>query len=63
MLHGAQLALEEANARGGYGGKPFKLMLHNDYDNWQAKTVYGAGPANGPIHLGIVFRRDRKDGV
>ncbi|MGA3011887.1 MAG: ABC transporter substrate-binding protein [Terracidiphilus sp.] len=41
MLHGAQLALEEANARGGYGGKPFKLMLHNDYNNWQAKAVYG----------------------
>jgi len=41
MLHGAQLAIEEANARGGYGGKPFKLMLHNDYDNWQAKAVYG----------------------
>jgi ABC-type branched-subunit amino acid transport system substrate-binding protein len=41
MLHGAQLAVEEANVRGGYGGKPFKLMLHNDYDNWQAKTVYG----------------------
>ncbi len=41
MLHGAQLAVDEANARGGYGGKPFKLMLHNDYDNWQAKTVYG----------------------
>ena len=41
MLHGAQLAVEEANARGGYGGIPFKLMLHNDYDNWQAKTVYG----------------------
>jgi len=41
MLHGAQLAIEEANARGGYGGKPFKMMLHNDYDNWQAKTVYG----------------------
>jgi ABC-type branched-subunit amino acid transport system substrate-binding protein len=41
MLHGAQLAVEEANARGGYGGKPFKLMLHNDYDNWQAKSVYG----------------------
>ena len=38
MLHGAQLAVEEANARGGYGGKPFRLMLHNDYDNWQAKT-------------------------
>src|SRR5579863_4435459 len=41
MLHGAQLAVEEANGRGGYGGTPFKLMLHNDYDNWQAKTVYG----------------------
>ncbi len=41
MLHGAQLAIEEWNARGGYGGKPFRLMPHNDYDNWQAKTVYG----------------------
>ena len=41
MLHGAQLAVEEANARGGYGGKPFRLMLHNDYDNWQAKAAYG----------------------
>jgi branched-chain amino acid transport system substrate-binding protein len=41
MLHGAQLAVEEANARGGYGGKPFKLMVHNDYNNWQAKAVYG----------------------
>jgi ABC-type branched-subunit amino acid transport system substrate-binding protein len=41
MLHGAQLAIDEANARGGYGGKPFRLMRHNDYDNWQAKSVYG----------------------
>jgi branched-chain amino acid transport system substrate-binding protein len=41
MMHGAQLAIEEANARGGYGGKPFRLMPHNDYDNWQAQTVYG----------------------
>ena len=41
MLHGAQMAIDEANAHGGYGGKPFKLMAHNDYDNWQAKTVYG----------------------
>jgi ABC-type branched-subunit amino acid transport system substrate-binding protein len=41
MLHGAQLAVEEANAGGGYGGKLFKLMLHNDYNNWQAKAVYG----------------------
>ena len=42
MLHGAQLAVEDANGRGGYGGKPFKLMVHNDYNNWQAIAVYGA---------------------
>ncbi len=48
MLHGAQLAVEEANARGGYGDKPFKLMLHNDYDNWQAQTVYGEDRATDP---------------
>ncbi len=41
MLHGAQLAIEERNASGGYGGIPFKLMLHNDYNNWQANAVYG----------------------
>ena len=50
MLHGAQLAVEEANARGGYGGKPFRLMPHNDYDNWQANTVYGdTRPTNPDI--------------
>ena len=38
MLHGAQLAIDEANARGGFGGKPFRLMVHDDYTNWQ----YGA---------------------
>ena len=48
MLHGAQLAIEEANARGGYGGKPFRLMLHNDYDNWQAKAVYGDDRSTDP---------------
>ena len=52
MLHGAQLAVEESNARGGYGGKPFKLMLHNDYDNWQAKTVYGEDRATDPTIWG-----------
>ena len=52
MLHGAQLALEEANARGGYGGKPFKLMLHNDYDNWQAKAIYGEDRATDPAIWG-----------
>ncbi len=41
MLHGAELAVEEANARGGYGGIPFRLMLHDDYNNWQASAVAG----------------------
>ena len=41
MLNGAQLAVDQANARGGYCGKPFKLLPRNDYDNWQANAVYG----------------------
>ena len=41
MLNGAQLAVDQANLRGGYCGKPFRLMPRNDYDNWQAKQVYG----------------------
>jgi branched-chain amino acid transport system substrate-binding protein len=52
MLHGVQLAVEEANASGGYGGKPFKLMLHNDYDNWQAKAVYGEDRPTDPAIWG-----------
>ena len=52
MLHGAQLAVEEANLRGGYGGKPFKLMLHNDYDNWQANAVYGDDRPTDPTIWG-----------
>lgn len=48
MLHGAQLAVEEANARGGYGGKPFRLMLHDDYNNWQAKAVAGNNRPTDP---------------
>lgn len=52
MLHGAQLAIEEANAHGGYGGIPFKLMLHNDYDNWQAKAVYGEDRPTDPTIWG-----------
>ena len=52
MLDGAQLAVEEANARGGYGGKPFRLMLHNDYDNWQAKAVYGDDRPTDPTIWG-----------
>jgi ABC-type branched-subunit amino acid transport system substrate-binding protein len=38
MLHGAQLAIDEANAAGGYCGKPFKLMLHNDSAIWGASS-------------------------
>ena len=38
MLNGATLAIEEANAAGGYGGKPFKLMLHNDSAIWGASS-------------------------
>ncbi len=35
MLNGAQMAVDEANAAGGYCGKPFRLVTHNDYNNWQ----------------------------
>ena len=38
MLHGAQLAVDEANARGGYGGKPFRLKVHNDAATWGASS-------------------------
>src|SRR5271165_3498549 len=38
MLNGAILAVEEANAAGGYGGKPFKLMVHNDSAIWGAAS-------------------------
>ena len=42
MLNGAKMAIDEANAAGGYGGKPFRLITHNDYDNWQI-TSAGTG--------------------
>lgn len=38
MLNGASMAIDEANAVGGYGGKPFKLMLHNDSAIWGASS-------------------------
>ena len=38
-LHGAQLALEEANARGGYHGKPYALKLHNESALWGASSA------------------------
>ena len=36
MLNGSMLALEQANANGGYQGIPFKLMIHNDVGLWGA---------------------------
>jgi ABC-type branched-subunit amino acid transport system substrate-binding protein len=38
MLQGASLAIEKANAAGGYCGKPFRLMLHNDSATWGASS-------------------------
>jgi branched-chain amino acid transport system substrate-binding protein len=37
-LHGAQLAVEEANARGGYKGKPYALKVHNESALWGASS-------------------------
>jgi branched-chain amino acid transport system substrate-binding protein len=36
MLQGANLAIEEANKKGGYRGIPYKLMIHNDVGLWGA---------------------------
>ena len=43
MLNGAQMAIDEANVAGGYSGKPFRLITHNDYDNWQNSSLASAG--------------------
>ena len=45
MLNGAQMAIDEANAAGGYGGKPFRIITHNDYDNWQMSKSFQSGVA------------------
>ncbi|MBI5503188.1 MAG: ABC transporter substrate-binding protein [Deltaproteobacteria bacterium] len=34
MLHAAQLAIDDANAAGGYRGKPFRLRLRTDLVQW-----------------------------
>lgn len=45
MLHGAQMAVDEANERGGYGasgmssGKPYALKIHNDSAQWGASST------------------------
>jgi len=38
MLRGCQLAIEQANAAGGYQGKPFVLKVHNDSGLWGATS-------------------------
>ena len=53
MLNGAQLAIDEANAAGGYGGKPFKLMLHNDY----FRRCMGSRPSNEVASRWWMLRR------
>jgi ABC-type branched-subunit amino acid transport system substrate-binding protein len=39
MLHGAEMAIEEANARGGYQGKPYALKVYNDSALWGASST------------------------
>lgn len=36
MLQGSELAIEEANKKGGYKGIPYRLMIHNDVGLWGA---------------------------
>ena len=38
ILKGCQLAVEEANAEGGYKGKPFGVVVHNDSGLWGASA-------------------------
>lgn len=39
MLHGSRMAVDEANARGGYRGKPFALNVHDDLPLWGASSM------------------------
>lgn len=39
MLHGAQMAIDQANAHGGYRGKPFSLKVHDDLPLWGASAM------------------------
>lgn len=39
QLHAAQMAIEEANANGGYEGKPFALKVYNDSALWGASST------------------------
>ncbi len=39
MLHGAEMAIDDANAQGGYRGKPFALKIHDDLPLWGASSM------------------------
>lgn len=39
MLHGVQMAIDQANAGGGYQGKPFALKVHDDLPLWGASSM------------------------
>jgi ABC-type branched-subunit amino acid transport system substrate-binding protein len=58
MLNGANMAIDEANANGGYGGKPFRLVTHNDYDNWQLSSA-----ANGVSKDSAIWGSASNDAV
>jgi ABC-type branched-subunit amino acid transport system substrate-binding protein len=58
MLNGAKIAIDEANAAGGYGGKPFRLITHNDYDNWQISS-----PATGMAKDSAIWGSASNDAV
>src|SRR3954464_5449444 len=49
MLNGARMAIDEANAAGAYGGRPFRLITHNDYDNWQISSAATASAKESAI--------------
>src|SRR5215467_8531944 len=58
MLNGAKMAIDEVNANGGYGGKPFRLVTHNDYDNWQISSA-----ANGVSKDSAIWGSASNDAV
>jgi branched-chain amino acid transport system substrate-binding protein len=58
MLNGAKIAIDEVNANGGFGGKPFRLVTHNDYDNWQISSA-----ANGASKDSAIWGSASNDAV
>lgn len=60
MLQGAQLAVREANARGGFGaegmrhGKPYVLKIHDDVAQWGASSTEAVKMAFDEHVVGIL---------